>query len=1595
MISPLSGFTPPKKLIGSEETINSPFPFPFAIFLGSNTINIIGGDTTQHFAFIPLTSGTVNVTVGKNAYIGIYSVAPSASGSYGSNGKYGSNSYSVTAGNVYYISLQSEYCKTDSGVTGSTYLNISIDLPTAGGKAAGIVQLTEQLTYDQSFTLEVPTMEGYNFLGWYDGVGGTGTQYTDTQGNSVRVWDKEVDTTLYAKWEAVEYTVTFDKQSGVGGTDSATATYDSVMPTATAPTRVGYTFMGYYDSITGGTKYYNADMTSTVIWDSTEDITLYARWSANTYTITFDKQGGSGTSSATVTYDASLPVVAKPTKTGYTFLGYYDAITGGTQYYDADMDSTMTWSLDEDITLYAQWQANQYVVTFNTNQGSGAQSAVTATYGEAMPVITTTPTRVGYVFLGYYDALTGGTKYYNADLSSANAWANDSNKTLYARWQGVSYSVSFDANNGTGTMADQEFEYGISEILDSNAFTRAGYTFAGWNTAADGSGTAYTDGASIFNLTTVNGETTTLYAQWLVNTYDVSFDDVEEVFDSVTVTYDYNYGGISTDVSLLNGEVLAYPANPTRSGYLFTGWYTDSSCTNKYTFSGTISSDMTLYAGWISSAYTTSYSSWTTSGTLLYSTNKSASSSSTYKITALASIKVSFSYRVSSESNYDFLTISKNGTQLARISGSTSYVSTTVSLAAGDYLTFTYSKDGSVNSNDDCAYISGLTYSANATTYTSTATASCSNVVGYVYADGSTVGESVTYDTSFDFIVPQRDGYIFAGWYDGIGGTGTQYTDANGIGVRLWDKDANTTLYAKWTPIEYDITYELDGGVNNDNNPLTYNADTGDIALAIPTKPGYSFIGWTLDAYSTPSMNLIISAGSIGDITLYAHWIEYDLNEITYNTSTDEFSIFDDLTAEYFGAECIDTDGNAVTVTASFVTPPVAGETVSVLLVATSGGKTTSTIIDNVKIYGTPTISVGNTAINITSSIVPSTFDATATDSFGNAVSVSVSLVTGDVTCGGYRTYEFTAVDCVGNEASVSVEVRVYSIDDIELNINGVNGINIGSAGAEFGAVARDTFGEECTIAFEVISGDINEAGNTVIVKFTAFDPVGNAVNAIVNNVKVYGTPVAIMNVDEITDSTQASDVYIVLDSFGVQLDATVTFATTPVAGQNVAVRIIAVDAIGNELNTEYMLPVKCTYHSIGANCTCEVCGKTEHTQGGSCICLICGSGSHNLNANCVCFECGNTCHNLNANCVCTSCGNEFHNDDGEGVCTACGSALNRADVWDGTIASSFARGSGTSSSPYIIETGAQLAYLASRVNAGTSYSGCYFRLDNDIDLNNISWTPIGKGTLTTAESRSVCFSGVFDGNGCVIYNLKISNTTTSFAGLFGIVTNEVKNLGIDGTDISTNVSSEAHTGSIAGFLYGGRISNSYAVNCYITAYSTYASISGGIVGLIDGNATVTNCYATGYVSGNGFTGGIFGAMFGTNGGGLVSNVYFVGNLRNTGSVSSGYITPQIGGIGSPMGSSNSSIRNAFFVGEMTSSISGIYMGGINGDDRGPTYNSYYNSSSSFNRSGGSSTSLSNLKSESWLTSTLGWDFDTVWTFVEGSDYPVLQVFND
>ena len=154
------------------------------------------------------------------------------------------------------------------------------------------------------------------------------------------------------------YTIALDARGGSGGTTEIIVEYNEPMPEAEAPVREGYEFVGYFDEIESGNQYYSSDMQSVRDWDQTSNITLYAHWRANTYTITFNKQGGTGgTSSVTVTYDSPMPTASAPTRAGYTFSGYYDS-DGYTQYYNSSMQSVRNWDQPSNATLYAHWNSS-------------------------------------------------------------------------------------------------------------------------------------------------------------------------------------------------------------------------------------------------------------------------------------------------------------------------------------------------------------------------------------------------------------------------------------------------------------------------------------------------------------------------------------------------------------------------------------------------------------------------------------------------------------------------------------------------------------------------------------------------------------------------------------------------------------------------------------------------------------------------------------------------------------------------------------------------------------------------------------------------------------------------------------------------------------------------------------------------------------------------------------------------------------------------------------------------------------------------------------------------------------------------------------
>ncbi len=450
-----------------------------------------------------------------------------------------------------------------------------------------------------------------------------------------------------------EATINYNGNGNTGGSTSSTKVYyaNSSYLASNGFTKKGHTFSHWSNSYYGGsgttTKTYNSgsyiswsDLANFVGSYCSNGTTFYANWTANNYTIYFDKQlpsGNSGTDSVTATFGSSMPSATMPTRTGYKFLGYYDKASGGTQYYTASGASARAWDKDSDTTLYAHWQAKTYTVTLNTNAASGitnsGTTSVTATYDSAMPAITK-PVRTGFAFQGYYDtsAATGGTQYYTSTGASARKWDKTKATTLYARWVDNESPV---VSRATVARKDDNSFYAYAYVTDNVGVSRVQFPTwtdlngqddiqASWQTNSAASGTAgsWTVGGQTYNYRYLvnKSDHKNEVGPYIIHIY--AYDAVGNAGMGVatsgftiaqTVTFDKQNGtGGTTSVLATKGAAMPTATMPTRAGWNFLGYYTqpNSGGTQYYTASGASArsydrnSTLTLYARWQEKTWT-------------------------------------------------------------------------------------------------------------------------------------------------------------------------------------------------------------------------------------------------------------------------------------------------------------------------------------------------------------------------------------------------------------------------------------------------------------------------------------------------------------------------------------------------------------------------------------------------------------------------------------------------------------------------------------------------------------------------------------------------------------------------------------------------------------------------------------------------------------------------------------------------------------------------------------------------------------------------------------------------------------------------------
>ena len=326
----------------------------------------------------------------------------------------------------------------------------TITFDTAGGSA--IAPITQD--YGTAITAPAaPTREGYTFTGWDKTIPAT---------------MPAGDMTITAQWTVNQYTITYDLDGGTAEGNPDTYTVETDAFTLKNPTRPGYTFTGW--SGTGLTGEDN--LTVTIPKGSTGNRSYTAHWSLNTYSITYDLNGGTASGNPTsYTVESATITLNQPTKTGYTFTGW-----SGTDLTGEDnLTVTIPAGSTGDRSYTAHWSLNTYSITYDLDGGtvSGNPDFYTV---ESAAITLNQPTRIGYTFTGW-----SGTNLTGEDnLTVTIPTGSIGNRSYTAHWSLNTYSITYDLDGGTAFGNPDSYTV-ESAAITLNEPTKAGYVFTGWS----------------------------------------------------------------------------------------------------------------------------------------------------------------------------------------------------------------------------------------------------------------------------------------------------------------------------------------------------------------------------------------------------------------------------------------------------------------------------------------------------------------------------------------------------------------------------------------------------------------------------------------------------------------------------------------------------------------------------------------------------------------------------------------------------------------------------------------------------------------------------------------------------------------------------------------------------------------------------------------------------------------------------------------------------------------------------------------------------------------------------------------------------------
>lgn len=671
---------------------------------------------------------------------------------------------------------------------------------------------------------------GYNFSKWSNG----------STINPMTVSMITANTHITPVFVLKSYTVTWNPNGGTVDPTSTTKTHGSTLGTLPTPTRAAdaqytYTFKGWFTATTGGTQI----SASTTV---TGNVTYYAQWTATlrSYTATFNGNGGDTPSPSTITktYGSELGTLPTCSRTGYTFLGWYTASSGGTKI-------SSTTKIIGTVTYYAQWSINSYTLTYNVNGGNAVSpTSKSVQYGSTYGTLPT-PTKNSdaeftYAFAGWYTAASGGTQV------TANTTMGAGNTTIYAHWTATrrNYTINYQTTYGSLNRTSQSVAYGskgsCTLTMPSND-AQYTYTFQGWYTAANGGGTKV--GSSLTLETPSVTGAATYYAY------------VTRSTKSYTHTFNSNGGGIVSPSTITKAYNTALGTLPTvsRTGYTFVGWFDTSAASGgtQATTTTKVTETKTWYARWSINSYTFTFDKnggntpSTTTITKEYNTvigtlptctrnadntytyafagwfDTSASSGGT-KLTTTTNVTSNKTWYARWTATYKNYTVTWNGNggTPSKSSSSFHYNDALGTLPTATRTGYTFkgwstSASGSVNVSTTTKVTGNVTYYAiwQINSYTLTVTAGTGGTVsgGGTYNYGATATLKAT----------PSAGYHFVKWSDG-----------NTNASRTVTVTENAT---------YTATFEQDPYLNLDKTSLTFEAAGGTQTVKVTSN-----VNWTV-----------------------------------------------------------------------------------------------------------------------------------------------------------------------------------------------------------------------------------------------------------------------------------------------------------------------------------------------------------------------------------------------------------------------------------------------------------------------------------------------------------------------------------------------------------------------------------------------------------------------------------------------------------------------------------------------------------------------------------------------------------------------------